>query len=275
MADSTANLSEEVVFEKKLGRLANFYRVMRQIGLPHEAIQMPIDDAQLRMRLARAWLSGAYTPLLTESDAKNVMGENFVGRKEAQHAIGYEPDWQLEHLMQFIPVSRELLRECKDTHILVPGYPLSILDLQGVLESRFQKDIFAFPITDKKYPLPLYFDQPFARTKAGLRWFLVRKSVMLNSYDKNFDQQCEMLNQGEECPEAWELAYAMALYAAVKGIRLYEHDWAISKTIATRPDVGIRGHVTIGCGGAGSGIRLDIHEYGPHPRIGISDIRVF
>ncbi len=63
MVDSTANqppsdIPNDVLFEKWLGQLTQFVRVMRQAGLPMSALQMPIDDPAMRGRLVRAWLAG-------------------------------------------------------------------------------------------------------------------------------------------------------------------------------------------------------------------------
>ena len=65
MVNSTANQASEMVsedgvqFEKQLGQLTTFVRVMRQAGLPIEtALQMPIDDKEMRARLVRFWTCG-------------------------------------------------------------------------------------------------------------------------------------------------------------------------------------------------------------------------
>lgn len=57
MADSTANqLPTDVQFEKQLGQLANFVRVMRQAGLSLEDdLQTPIDDPDFRRSLVEFW----------------------------------------------------------------------------------------------------------------------------------------------------------------------------------------------------------------------------
>ncbi|OGG37565.1 hypothetical protein A2110_02445 [Candidatus Jorgensenbacteria bacterium GWA1_54_12] len=57
MVNSTASqLPTDVQFEKQLGQLATFVRVMRQAGLPiEEALQMPITDPSMRRRLITFW----------------------------------------------------------------------------------------------------------------------------------------------------------------------------------------------------------------------------
>lgn len=57
MENSTANqLPTDVQFEKQLGQLATFIRVMRQAGLPiEESIQVPINDPSFRRLLVEFW----------------------------------------------------------------------------------------------------------------------------------------------------------------------------------------------------------------------------
>ncbi len=65
------------------------------------------------------------------AEQRAIMGTNFLG--EAEIAKAYSVKWtkaQLEKL-SVIPFSEETLRDCKDTHVLFAGFPLSINDIRA------------------------------------------------------------------------------------------------------------------------------------------------
>lgn len=171
---------------------------------------------------------------LKVKEAKEIMGNNFLGPKEVvKHLIpwfkkpvfwltkGLTLKWAWE-IIQFIfgvnpwwigkiPFSKDTLEECKDTHILVAGYPFSLWDIRKKV-SRFRKDSW-------------YNNEDFAKKeKVKLRWYLVRKDAVPNSFYKNYAEQLALLDEGnEEVPKACEMAYMVILYYLVTQERLFKY----------------------------------------------------
>ena len=97
MENTIANqLPTDIAFEKQLGQLATWVRVMRQAGLPiEEALQMPIDDPEMRKRLVRFWNSGGYESTMTQTTMTQklarAIGIPVFGIEEAVQHFGVKP----------------------------------------------------------------------------------------------------------------------------------------------------------------------------------------
>ncbi len=215
MVNSTANqLPTDVQFEKQLGQLATFIRVMRQAGLPiEEALQTSIDDPDMRERLVRFWLSGGYEPTTMQKLAREIMGKNYFGIEEAVKHFGVKPTRaQLSALVE-IPFTEAELRECKDTHVLVAVFPLSVLDNRG----RVERSLFS------SHEDAWYNKQAFARDKSEVHWQLVRKTPVENSTNKMWQDQQALLAKNEETPTAQVMTYTIIGHYLATGERLFEN----------------------------------------------------
>lgn len=244
MVNSTANqLPADVQFEKQLGQLATFVRVMRQAGLPIEsALQMPIDDPEMRERLVRAWIAGvpengaspvaivSYQPSPSQIRAREIMGKNYLGIEEAVRHFGAAyTEEQLTTLAE-IPFSEAVLEECKDTHILVAGFPMSILDVRAKAPSKKPKTFYS-------YKDAWYNNQAFAKDeKVEVRWYLIRKEMVANSTSKNFDEQKALLSGCDEVPRACDLVYAVVLYFMATGERLFPNLYVRTASVSSGGD---------------------------------------
>lgn len=214
MANSTANqLPTDVVFEKQLGQLTTWVRVMRQAGLPlEESLQMPIDDPEMRKRLVRFWNSGGYEPTTTQKLARAI-GIPVFGIEEAIQHYGLKPTPKQLLALAEIPFTEAELREVKDTHVLVAVFPLSILKIRDKVESKLfysHKDAW-------------YNKQAFAKDKREARWQLVRKTPVDNSTSKNWDEQQALLVENEETPKAQVMVYTIIGHFLATGERLFEN----------------------------------------------------
>jgi hypothetical protein len=197
MVNSTANqLPTDVVFEKRLGQLTTFVRVMRQAGLPiEEALQTPIDDPDMRKRLVRFWLSGGYEPTTTQKLAREIMGKNFFGVEEAVTHFGVKPTRAQLSVLSEITFTEAELTEAKDTHVLVAVFPLSIIEI------RNKAKLF--------YDQSWYNEESFAKDKGDVSWQLVRKTPVENSTSKTWQEQQALLSDKEETPKARVMVYAI------------------------------------------------------------------
>ncbi len=143
--------------------------------------------------------------------AHQIMGPGFVGVETvAQHLNVRFLDNQLERLSS-IPFSENTLLECQKTHILAPGYPLSIRELRQRSPSGL-----IHPAQN-----PWYGEMSFATVETvALRWYLMRAGTLPESQDKTLEEQKSLLDH-EETPRACELIYVTILHYLVSGIRLF------------------------------------------------------
>ena len=105
------------------------------------------------------------------------------------------------------------LRECKDTHILVAVFPMSILDIRGNVPS----DQCLFCNQD------WYNKETFAKDHGEAAWRLVRKTPVTNSTSKTYDEQQALLAENEETPTARVMIYTIISHFLVTGERLFKN----------------------------------------------------
>lgn len=154
---------------------------------------------------------GGYEATTSQKVAREIMGENFLGIEEASQHFGVKFGKELARFDE-IPFPEAVLEECKDTHILFAGFPLTIL----AVRSKVLRDLF----WQHKYAW--YNKQAFAKKeKVGLRWYLIRKDIVPESTSKTYQEQLAMLSEDEEVPKACEVVYMTILYFLATGTRLF------------------------------------------------------
>ncbi|MDE2019867.1 MAG: hypothetical protein KGJ13_05995 [Patescibacteria group bacterium] len=253
----TPEIPADVQFEKQLGTLTAFVRVMRQAGLPIEtALQLPIDDPDMRERLVNYWLAGApeintplpatlivkYEPTPSQIRAREIMGKNFLGIEEAiRHYGAAYTEEQLAALAEIRDedghiITEAELEECKNTHLLVAGFPMTILDIRKKAPSKKPKKAFY------SYKDAWYNTQAFATDElVGLCWHLIRKTAVDDSFSKAYQNQTPLLGANDYVPRACNLVYAVMLYFMVTGERLFANCYVRTVTLDSdgyRVDVG-------------------------------------
>ena len=185
MENTIANqLPTDIAFEKQLGQLATWVRVMRQAGLPiEEALQMPIDDPEMRKRLVRFWNSGGYESTMTQTTMTQklarAIGIPVFGIEEAVQHFGVKPTRAQLSALAEIPFTEVELRECKDTHILVAVFPMSIIEIRGKVPAN--QRLFC----DQDW----YNKEAFAKDRGEIGWHLIRKTPVENSTNKTWNDQ--------------------------------------------------------------------------------------
>jgi hypothetical protein len=232
MVNSTANqLPTDVAFEKQLGQLTTFVRVMRQAGLPiEEALQMPINDPDMRKRLVRFWNSGGYESTTTQKLARAI-GIPIFGIEEAIQHFGVKPTRAQLSALAEVPFTEAELREVKDTHILVAAFPLSILEIRDKVERK----LFC------SHEDAWYNKQVFAKDHGEARWQLVRKTLVSNSTSKTWAEQQALLIKNEEVPTAQVMTYTIIGHFLATHERLFEKIYVRTSDVDSdglRVDVG-------------------------------------
>ena len=109
------------------------------------------------------------------------------------------------------PFTEAELRECKDTHVLIAVFPLSILKVRGKVKD---KALF--------YGQDWFNKEAFASDRGEVSWQLVRKIPVDNSTNKSWNDQQTLLGKDEVTPTARVMVYTIiGHYMAIRE-RLFE-----------------------------------------------------
>jgi len=159
-----------------------------------------------------------------QSRARKIMGNNFFGIKEAVRYFGINPKWRQAIALLMIPFAEVTLKECRDTHILVADFGLSILDIRGKVKQK------GF------YDQDWYYNQSFAKERGEVCWRLVRKTIVDNSTNKTCSEQQTLLGKDEETPAVRVMTYAIFGHYLATGERLFEHIYARTSSVDSDGD---------------------------------------
>jgi hypothetical protein len=164
-------------------------------------------DPAFASKLA-AWVRRELSLPTNWKRASEIMGKNFFGLHEARKHL-YIKDSILQVLaLEKVPFTEEVLEECKDTHILIAVFPMSILEMSN------RYDFF--------YQQIWYQQERFAHIKGGARWYLIRKSAVSGSASKTWSDQEKLLSLDEIVPSMRVILYTMIGYFRATGERLFQ-----------------------------------------------------
>jgi hypothetical protein len=171
-------------------------------------------DPEFVGKVARFMISGGYEPSESQILARVIMGRNFFGIEEAIKYFGVKATKQQLSDLGEIPFKKSVLESCKDTHILVAVFPLSILDIHGVDKN--------LPDQTLLYSMNWYKKLPFAADKGIPTWQLVRKEPIPNSVWETLEGQLALLSKNEELPTAQIMVYTIIGHFLATDERLFE-----------------------------------------------------
>jgi hypothetical protein len=194
---------------------------------------------------------------LTQEQAREIMGRNFLGTKEVEEHFG-ELSLEQEEALSIIPFSKETLEECKDTHILVADIGLFILD---IMKRENCKKLFSEGYEwCKNHPFASYTEQP--------SWRLIRKTTVEDSFDKTWKEQQTLLDhQIDEIPLARQVIYAIILHFFATGERLFRNFYVRTSDVDSHGD-----HVNLGVFD-GDGLRISLWYNSDHGHLGLASAR--
>ena len=172
------------------------------------------SDPAFVANIARLMVNGGYEPSMSQKLAREIMGKNFFGIEEAIKHFGVNATKQQLAALAEVPFSEEVLKSCKDTHVLVAVFPLSILDIRGITRKLENQTLF--------YKQDWYDKQAFAKDKGEVGWQLFRKEPIANSTSKTWNDQQALLSKDEETPTARIVVYTMVGHFLATGERLFE-----------------------------------------------------
>ncbi|MEE8131775.1 MAG: hypothetical protein V3T98_01900 [Candidatus Paceibacterota bacterium] len=159
---------------------------------------------------------GGYEATVSQKTTRAIMGENFLGIEKAIQHLGANPTERELGLLTEVPFTEGVLEECKDTHILVAAFPMSILEIRDKVE----KKLFY------SYEDAWYNKQSFAKDKGEASWHLIRKNIVPNSTSKTWNEQQALLAENEETPQARIMVYAIIGHYLATGERLFKNIYA-------------------------------------------------
>ena len=196
---------------------------------------------------------------VTPREAQSIMRSNFFDLNDAYVHLGVviPEDW--DRVLRRVPFTREVLEECKCTHVLVAIPPISILQMRTIATTaHFYED-----------ENPWYLAEPFAQEEGKLAWKLIRKTPVEHSTMRSAMDQRTLLREDEVIPTARELVYAILGRYHKVGTHLLEHFYA--RTL-TKDSYGRR--VCVGSlGSDGISIINEFHDEGRYPVVGIASAR--
>jgi len=148
------------------------------------------------------------------SQAKELLGASSVySLEEVEMVFGvkFTPEQRIG--LENIPFSDEVLRECAGTHMLFPGFGLSLLDIREKFAVLF------YTKTDGWYA---EVEETFSRETVPIRWHLLRMEPVPSSFSKSWDEQTALLLPDEDVPSAASVAFATMLHFMMSKQRLFE-----------------------------------------------------
>ena len=186
--------------------------------------------------------NGGFEPSTSQKRAREIMGSAMFGIEDAIKHFGVNPSKAQLAALSEVPFSEETLTACKDTHVLLAFFPMSILDIRAKVKSEHDR-LF--------YDQSWYNKEAFAKDKGEVGWHLIRKTPVDNSTSKSWDEQQALLGKDDETPRAVVMVYTIIGHFKSTGERLFEKIWVRCSDLGS---VGSR--VNVGSFGA-EGLSVD------------------
>jgi hypothetical protein len=192
-----------------------FLLKLETAGLTDNLAQRVIDSKgnDLAAKVVRLIQNGGFEATTLQKRAREIMGRNMFGIEEAIKHFGANPTKQQAAALADVPFTEATLEACKDTHVLVAVFPLSILEIRGKVAQG--QRLF--------YDQDWFNKESFAKEKGETDWKLIRKTPIANSTSKTWPEQQALLAQNEETPTARTMVYAIIGHFLATGERLFEN----------------------------------------------------
>jgi hypothetical protein len=193
---------------------------------------------------------------MDQNRPKEIIGRNMFGVEDAIRHFGVSPTRQQTAALSKIRWREATLEQCRETHVLVAVFPLSIIEI------RSKGKLF--------YNQSWYNQEPFANNRGDVSWQLVRKTAVDNSTCKTWQEQQALLANNEETPSARVMVYTIVGYYLATSTHLFE------RLYVRTSDVDLRGRcVDVGFFNSGG---LDVSSNGGdyhYDALGLSAARKF
>lgn len=170
----------------------NLFSEFRRLKLKKALTQIEEIQKRIEKELNKQSQASESFDLITgQRRAKEIMGNNMISVEDVTQTFNVE--FSIKQMTQLMGSSyyEQTLQHCKDTHILFPGYPLTIFELSYkkpglVICDRDCREGFWYDYKDL-----IYKDTP------KCRWYLVKKDLILNNARPQIEENEEMLSPVE------------------------------------------------------------------------------
>ena len=148
----------------------------------------------------------------TAERARALLGRSFIDADAIARCFGYRWSAADRDDLRQVALGESVLDACRETHILFPQPPLSLVDLRGgPAASLLGGGRRAW-----------YEAMLFAREKSEPRWCLLRRGIVPGSAYRTYAEQQALL-QDEEVPRACEVVLGTLAFYLETGVRLFDH----------------------------------------------------
>jgi|GEM_PF-862040 len=207
----------------------NIVEMLRRARLG-DAIDATLAGTQTPVQLATA--SSTWGDALTVIPRNNRISIESV---EQRLLVLFSPQQRMA--LQRIPFATETLRACANTHVLFPGFPITI---EQMVNRPTPPVIF-----DNNSRAIITLNETIKSQQPELRWYLLRCGIAPKSTYQNYDRQIAQLPKYEEAPRLAEVIYGMVLKAMVHECRLFQRHYVrCSPGTGVTPVVQAVGHFT-------------------------------
>lgn len=148
--------------------------------------------------------------------ARKILGNNIVFPDEITKARGlFYTDSDIQHFEDTVP-SEKTLKWCIRHHYAVvagPPKPMGLLELR-----LFDPDTFYVETGG------WYEDYTFSSDdKVGCQWLGIRKKIIPDSTNKNWNEQLQLLSNDEKVPNAAELSWFITTLYKVRRVKFFKN----------------------------------------------------
>jgi hypothetical protein len=142
--------------------------------------------------------------------AKEIMGDNMISIEDVAQTFGVE--FSIEQITQLIENTyyEQTLQNCKDTHILFPGYPITICELS------YKKPDLLICDCDCREGFWYDYKDFIYKDTTRCRWYLVKKDLIFNN-------PRPQINDNEEMLSPVEIIFMIVLYHQVNNIKIFSN----------------------------------------------------
>ncbi len=160
----------------------------------------------------------------SQKRAREIMGKNFFGVEEATKYFNVNPTPEQLAILSEVPFSETVLRQSKDTHILIAVFPISILEIRDKVERKLFYN----------HEVAWYNNQPFAKEHGEVNWHLIRGIPANNIVPKDSQEQQALFSEADEVPAAQVMVYTIIGHLLATGERLVKQKYACTSSIDSR-----------------------------------------
>jgi hypothetical protein len=220
---------------------------LEEVGIDNEAFLRLIQHERGFREHVRSGLRTYSSRVPNYGLARTMLGENFISPREVMLARNIVYTHKQFSLFDDTAPQPATIEWCRDNgFILIPGpnRPMSLLEIRDLNPEYFSKRFFY-----ERDWLPDV--APFAHDdKVGVGWLAFRKEAIFGSDMKGWEDQLSLVSRGESVPNIAEVAWCIATYKAVRGIRLYPNVFVRTSSIDTRGSRACIGNDSLNNGGS-------------------------